>query len=270
MADQKVAEGSSLPDEWDMTSLTSSAYPLFQTGFESVYVPKYGNGNNNQQGPYPGLFTPDDFVFPPSEHENLPIESELNGLNTNTDGQEDSFVGNFVEDGNEPQQVVDDKPHQEVVGKTHQKFDDKPQPGVDDNSDENLSVSGDLLTAIETISSESKLSEVHADEEKTIMCSKSDLPCEGWWQRKSTRVFHCIKGVTTVSIVAAGALVGFVIVGQRWQQDRLHLHQFQFSVSGERMNQMIGLFGRLKDGLPGSQQLRSLLPTRVLPEQLRA
>ncbi|KAM0852689.1 hypothetical protein ACQ4PT_051588 [Festuca glaucescens] len=261
MADQKVAGASSLADEYDMTVLTSSAYtsPLFQRGFDSVYVPKYGDMSNSQQCPYPELFTSDDFVFPPSEHENLPIESELDGLNTNTDGLEGSCVGNLVEDSDEPHQEVDDKPHQEV--------DDEPHREVDDNSDENLSFSSDLLSAIETTSSESKLSEIHADQEKNNMCRKSDLPCEGWWQKKSTSVFHSIKGMTTVSIVAAGALVGFVIMGQRWQQDRLHLHQFQFSVSGESMNRMMGLFSRLKDGLPGSQQLRSLLPTRVFPQQ---
>lgn len=266
MADHKVVEGSSLADEWDMTSLTSPPYtlPLFERGFDSVYVPTYGNVSNSQQGPFPGLFTSDDFVFPPSEHENLPIESKLNGLNTNTEG---TCVGNFVKGGNEPHQVVDDKPHQEVDDKTQQKVDDKSQRQGDANSDENLFVGSDLLSANETTSSESKLSDIHADQEKTIMCSKSDLPCEGWWQRKSTRVFHHIKGVTTVSIVAAGALVGFVIMGQRWQQDRLYLHQFQFSVSGESMNRMMGLFSRLKDGLPGSQQLRSMLPTRVFPQQ---
>jgi hypothetical protein len=40
--------------------------------------------------------------------------------------------------------------------------------------------------------------------------------------------------VTTLcSVVAAGAVVGFVVMGQRWQQDHWHLHQFKFSVSGE-------------------------------------
>uniref|UniRef100_A0ACD5UMX1 Uncharacterized protein n=2 Tax=Avena sativa TaxID=4498 RepID=A0ACD5UMX1_AVESA len=261
MADQKVAEASSLTNGCNMTTLTSSAYTslLFQSGFDSVYVPKYADVINSQQGPYPGLFKSDDFVFPPSEHENLPIESELDGLNTDTDGLEGSCVGNFVEGSNEPHQEVDDERHQEVDAKPHRE--------VDENSDENLSFSSDLLSANETTSSESKLSEIHADQEKNSMCSKCDPPCEGWWQRKSTCVFHHIKGVTTVSIVAAGALVGFVIMGQRWQQDRLHLHQFQFSVSGESMNRMMGLFSRLKDGLPGSQQLRSLLPTRLFPQQ---
>uniref|UniRef100_A0ACD5V0D1 Uncharacterized protein n=1 Tax=Avena sativa TaxID=4498 RepID=A0ACD5V0D1_AVESA len=261
MEDQKVAEALSLADESNMTTLTSSAYtsPLFHREFDSVYVPKYGGVSNSQQGPYPGLFISDDFVFPPCEHENLPIESELDGLNIDTNGLEGSCIGNFVEGSNEPLQEVDDKLHQEVDAKPHQE--------VDDNSDENLSVSSDLLSANEITSSESKLSEIHADQEENSMCSKSDLPCEGWWQRKSTCVFHRIKGVTTVSIVAAGALVGFVIMGQRWQQDRLHLHQFQFSVSGESMNRMMGLFSRLKDGLPGSQQLRSLLPARLFPQQ---
>ncbi|KQK20104.1 ATG8-interacting protein 1 [Brachypodium distachyon] len=240
----KVAEGSSLADEWDMTSLTSSVYtsPLFQTGFDSVHVPKYGNVSS-QKGPYPGLFISDDFVFPPSEHENLPIEFEVDGLNIDTEGLDGCRARNSVEGCNEP--------HQEV----------------DDNSDENPFLSSDFSCVNEATSSDLKLYEIHGDQVKNSSCGKSDLPCEGWWQRKSTHVFHHIKGVTTVSIVAAGALVGFVIMGQRWQQDRWHLHQFQFSFSGESMNRVMGLFSRLKDGLPGSQQLRSLLPTRVFSQQ---
>lgn len=244
--DNKVTEGSSAADEWDMLSLTSSVYtaPLFRRGFDPVYVPEYGNVSNSQQGPYPGLFTSDDFVFPPSEHENLPIESEPDELNTSNDGQEGSCAGNFVGCNELPKEV-------------------------DDRSDENVSVSNDLLSANETTSSDLKTPEIHPGQEKDNTNCKSDLPCEAWWKRKSMYLCHHIKGVTTFcSIVAAGALVGFVIMGQRWQQNKWHLHQFQFSVSGESMNRIIGLFSRWKDGVTGTnQQLRSLLPTRVFPQQ---
>ncbi|KAG8099941.1 hypothetical protein GUJ93_ZPchr0013g33767 [Zizania palustris] len=253
--DRKFAEGSYVANELDMLSLTSSVYttPLFQRRFDSVYMPKFVGVGNSQEGPYPGLFISDDFVFPPSEHENLPIESELDELSNNDngqegscgniDGQEGSCAGNIYEGCNEPAKEVDDR------------------------CDENLPVSSDLQPANETTTAVEP-PEIHADRVKHNTTCKCDLPCEGWWKRKTTYLSHHIKGMTTVcTIVAAGALTGFFIMGQKWQQDKLHLHHFQFSVSSEGMNRIIGIFSRCKDALPGSQQLRSLLPTRVLPQQ---
>uniref|UniRef100_A0A0A9F819 ATG8-interacting protein 1 n=1 Tax=Arundo donax TaxID=35708 RepID=A0A0A9F819_ARUDO len=239
--DNKDTEVSSV---WDLPSLTSSVYPspLFRRGFDPIYLPGYGDVSNDQQGTHPGLFT-DGFVFPPSEHENLPVELELDELNTNNDGKEGSA------------EINDEWCHVE------------PEE-VDDLSDENLSYRSDLPSANETTLPDSTATEKHAKQEKDHTLCKSDLPCEGWWKRKSTYLFHRIKGVTTVcSVVAAGAVVGFVIMGQRFQQDNWHLHQFHLSVSSESLSRVIGIFSRLKDGLPGGEQLRSLLPTRVLPQQ---
>ena len=180
-----------------------------QQGPYCVYVPKYGDVNTSQQ------LSKVHIVFPPSEHDNLPIESELDGL-TNTDVLEGSCVENFVEGGNEPHQKVDTN-HTEKWMTTVMK---------------NMYVGSASLTTNEITGFEPKLSEIQAKQEKNKMCSKSDLPSEGWRQKKSTCVFHRRKGVTTVSMVVAGALAGFIIMGQSWQQDRLHLHEFQFSVSG--------------------------------------
>ncbi|KAL6871447.1 hypothetical protein ACP4OV_014276 [Aristida adscensionis] len=245
--DSTVTEVSSVPDGWDMLSLTSSVYTssLFRRGIDPINLPGYGEVSTGQEGTHPGLFMSDVFVFPPSEHENLPIEPELDELNnsTNNSGNEGSCAGNN-----------DDCCHV------------APEE-IDSTSDENLSVGSDLPSATETTLPDSNPSETHAKQEKDNTC-KSDLPCEGWWKRKSTYLLHHIKGVTTVcSVVVAGAAVGFVVMGQRWHQDKWHLHQFHLSVSDESMSRVIGLFSRLKDGFPGGQQLRSMLPTRVLPQQ---
>ncbi|KAK3126887.1 hypothetical protein QOZ80_7AG0564530 [Eleusine coracana subsp. coracana] len=187
-----------------MPSLIPSVYatPLFRGGLEPINLPGFGDVSNDQ----PGIVS-EGFVFPPSEHENLPIEPDVDELNSNDNGKEDS-----------------------------------------------------------------KTPEVHSKEKKDHITCNSDVPCEGWWKRKSTYIFHHIKGVTTVcSVVAAGAVVGFVVMGQRFQHDNWHLHQINFSVSSESMSRVIGLFSRLKDGFPGGQQIRSLLPTRLLsPQQLSA
>ncbi|EAZ03885.1 hypothetical protein OsI_26019 [Oryza sativa Indica Group] len=223
------------------SSLLSTSYLDPSIEFDSVYVPEYGDVGNSQEGLFPGLFISDGFVFPPSEHENLPIESDLDGSNNNNNGQESSCAGNIYEGCNEPAKEVDGR---------------------------SLSVSGDLHSANETTIPNLEPPEIHAEQVKDNATIKCDLPCEGWLKRKSNCLSHRMKGVTTVcTIVAAGALMGFVIIGQRWQQDKLHLHHFQFNIGTEGGNRIVGIFSRCKDALPSSQQLKSLLPTRVLPQE---
>ena len=223
MADDNDVTGvSPVADEWDMLSLTSSIYasPLFRRGFDPINLPGYGDVINIQEGTQTGLVMSDGFVFPPSEHENLPIEPEHDNLpiepehdesNTNSDGKESSCAGNNDDDW------------------CHV----SPEE-IDGISNENLSDNSDLPAAREATVPDSQPTEINAKREKDHTTCKADLPCERWWKRKTTYLFHHIKGVTTVcSVVAAGAVVGFVVMGQRWQQDHWHLHQFKFSVSGE-------------------------------------
>lgn len=162
----------------------------------------------------------DGFVFPPSEHENLPIEPEHENLpiepehdesNTNSLEKESRCAGNNDDDW------------------CHV----SPEE-IDGVSNENLADNSDLPTASEATVPDSHPTEINAKREKDHTTCKADHTCERWWKKKTTYLFHHIKGVTTLcSVVAAGAVVGFVVMGQRWQQDHWHLHQFKFSVSGE-------------------------------------
>jgi hypothetical protein len=204
MADEsKVDEVSSMADKLKLPPLVSSVYatPLFRRGLEPINLPGFGDVSNDQ----PGIFISDGFVFPPSEHENLPIEPDVN---ENDKGKENS--------------CVDD----EWCYVTPEE--------VDDISDEHQSVRGGLPSANGTAYPDSKTPEVHSKHVKDHITGNSDLPCEGWWKRKTTYIFHHIKGVTTVcSVVAAGAVVGFVVMGQRFHQDNWHFQQIHLSVSSE-------------------------------------
>ncbi|GJN37209.1 hypothetical protein PR202_gb26167 [Eleusine coracana subsp. coracana] len=167
MADEnKVNETSSAIDAWDMPSLISSVYatPLFRRGLEPINLPGFGDVSNDQ----PGIVS-EGSVFPPSEHENLPIEPDVDELISNDSGKEGSCAGS----------------NDEWCYVTPEEVDEK------------LSVTDDLPSANETTDSDSK--------------------------------------------------------------------------TPESMSRVIGLFSRLKDGLSGGQQIRSLLPTRLLsPQQLSA
>jgi len=250
--DNRVTGVSPMADEWDMLPLTSSVYtsPLFRKGFDPINLPGYGDVSNSQDGTFTGLVMSDGFVFPPSEHENLPIEPEHEILPVEPEHDESNTNSNGEEG--------------RCAGSNDDEWCHVSPEEVDGMSDENLSVNSDLPAANESPLPDFKSTETNAKRDKDRTICKADIPCEGWWKRKSTYLFHHIKGVTTVcSVVAAGAVVGFVVMSQRWQQDHLHLHQFQFSVNGESMSRVIGAFSHLKGGLPGSEQLRSLLPTRV-------
>jgi hypothetical protein len=162
----------------------------------------------------------DGFVFPPSEHENLPIEPEHEILPVQSEHDESITNSNGRED--------------RCAGSNDDEWCHVSPEEVECMSNENLSVNNELPAANETPLPDSKSKETNAKQDKDHTTCKADIPCEGWWKRKSTYLFHHIKGVTTVcSVVAAGAVVGFVVMSQRWQQDHLHLHQFQFSVNGE-------------------------------------
>lgn len=70
----------------------------------------------------------------------------------------------------------------------------------------------------------------------TIKEEKPDLPCEAWWKRQAASLYSHAKETNTLwSVLVAAALMGIVILGQKWQQERWQLQQLklQFAVNDE-------------------------------------
>ncbi|XP_072987270.1 ATG8-interacting protein 1 [Typha latifolia] len=235
--DEKVVEGnSSRGADWEVVSLTASTYAA-APGPKDVSTDddsrKYLHKDEKESSGE--LFMSSHFVFPPSEHENLPIGPEFGEIHSESEGQE---VSAAVDDyGDEPSKVYDKNvqggPSADLQG---DQFFEKGQslsahdleskevtysPGSD--SDEHDEPSDHNL--------ESRKSAKHDEEDKL---NGHGLPCEAWWKRHATCLYHHAKEANTFwSVVVAAALVGLVILGQRWQRDKWQCHQlkWRFSVS---------------------------------------
>ncbi|XP_072977003.1 ATG8-interacting protein 1-like [Typha angustifolia] len=90
----------------------------------------------------------------------------------------------------------------------------------------------------------------------------SDLPCEAWWKRQAVILYNNAKEANTFwSVFVAAALVGIVVLGKRWQRERLHLQQIklQFDVNNEKVSFMMGPFSRFKSILIAGNQRTPLI-----------
>ncbi|KAF8365055.1 hypothetical protein HHK36_001167 [Tetracentron sinense] len=99
----------------------------------------------------------------------------------------------------------------------------------------------------------------HTKEDKYI---GSSLPCKAWWKRQATSLYaHAKEGNSFWSVFIAAALMGFVILGQQWQQERWQVQQlrWQFSINDEKMNWMLGSLSRFKDVIVGGHRRGSFI-----------
>ncbi|GFS41167.1 mesoderm induction early response protein [Actinidia rufa] len=77
---------------------------------------------------------------------------------------------------------------------------------------------------------DSSISQFPAKEDKS---DGSEPPCEAWWKRRAASIYSQAKEANAVwSIFIAAAVVGLVILGQRWRQERWQALQlkWQFTI----------------------------------------
>uniref|UniRef100_A0A5B7ATS4 ATG8-interacting protein 1 n=1 Tax=Davidia involucrata TaxID=16924 RepID=A0A5B7ATS4_DAVIN len=89
-----------------------------------------------------------------------------------------------------------------------------------------------------------------------------DLPCEAWWKRRAASlVAHAKEANAFWSIFIAASVMGLVILGQQWQQERWQvlLLKRQFSVNDEKMGRMLGPISRFKDVIVGGNRRGSFI-----------
>ncbi|KAJ4778669.1 mesoderm induction early response protein [Rhynchospora pubera] len=196
--DGKGAEGSTSKEtDWDMlSSISSSAYTEKEPTTES-------------------LFLPDHFVFPPNEHENLPIEPEL------------------PEPELEPEPVIEEAEEQLQEGIDYQSspevikyFEEGQRIAVHDSDEEET---GSALIEDDGIKNED------GDGEKA-------LPCEAWWKRRAICLYKNVKEANTIwSVLVAAAVMGIVILGQRWHKEKWQVNsRWRFNINNEAMSKILG------------------------------
>ncbi|KQJ81412.1 ATG8-interacting protein 1 [Brachypodium distachyon] len=223
--EKDVAEGAtSRGADWEVVTLTASAYaaapgpggteggPAAES--KGLDTSKDGRGSSN------ALLMSDHFVFPPSEHENLPIETAIKEIAPEKDVQEestsvedDSFknVGRSYDVGSERIQYYDEGKNLSVdeaelkgdiaeQGSFHAEDDRHGSVVHDDDNDD-----GDK-----------------SDKPSDSKSRDSGPPCQCWLKKHMSCLYDQAKETNALwSVVVAAALVGLVIL---WRKDKLHLN----------------------------------------------
>ncbi|XVF80090.1 hypothetical protein PTKIN_Ptkin15bG0042400 [Pterospermum kingtungense] len=298
MADNDVEENTPRGNEWEVVSLTASTFAA-APGPKEVEIKDDSKGDSYEEEVAEtshALFMSGHFVFPPSEHENLPVEPDdssehvgkdvvpgsgveggrsrtkeeedwtLKGLNVNDDfpGMQffDKKKGAEFEEGTTLQGLDLINKEQSLYGSaTFSSFQTEGALGVSTTYGEDTTVS-ELIEASEQglgFSADTPHSPKPLQDDK---CDGSDLPCEAWWKRRAVSLYTHAKEANAVwSIFVAAAVMGLVVLGQRWQQERWQALQlkWQFSFNNEKTGWVLGSISRLKDVIVGGQRRGSFV-----------
>ncbi|KAL6841082.1 hypothetical protein ACP4OV_029051 [Aristida adscensionis] len=215
--------------DWEVVTLTASAYEAAPGPEGKATAGTKGLGTSNSSN---ALLMSDHFVFPPSEHENLPIQTNFDEIQPEKDLQEASTS---VEDysfknvdakngvGSERVQFCDE-------GKSLSVDDvemrgDAPGYGSHAEDDGHSSVVYDDVTDAGD-DSDDKLGQPSKPADSKS-CD-TDASCKCWLKKHMTCLYHQAKETNAIwSVVVVAALVGIVILG-RWHKDKLNLKQLKW------------------------------------------
>lgn len=300
MADNK--ENREVPahgNEWEVVSLSASAYAA-SPGAEQVKLKDDDHGHlvgEDKEGTSEAMFMSRHFVFPPSQHENLPLVPEKVEIPSEQAEQANNDASDFVaEEGG----ISNTKDGENWDAKALSMSDEFPGVQFVDEKGKSLPMSGTefeegmarygLVDKEQSLYSTAKFTSVHGEaatgrssltEENKAFAESvdsseegldlnisrspkhmnedkddgSDLPCEAWWKRRALSLYTQAKEVNAVwSIFIATAVMGLVIIGQRWQ-----VLQHKWPYGDEKMSKMLGPLSRLKDVIVGGQRSGSVI-----------
>ncbi|KAG6550734.1 hypothetical protein Mapa_007638 [Marchantia paleacea] len=103
-----------------------------------------------------------------------------------------------------------------------------------------------------------ELDDRQGSQERLLGEGAEDHACEAWWKRSAA--LWCVQtrqANTLWSLALAAAVMGLVILGQRWQHERCennHL-RLQLCSKDEKISQLIFQVARLKDALSGRRRV---------------
>jgi len=254
-------------NDWEVVSLTASTYAAApgpkefdQKDDDNSKVYEEDEAESSH-----ALFMSRHFVFPPSQHENLPLEHvnseildshvgknvalevgpEEGGRSSGKNEEIWPFKGLEESEEYPGIQLLDEK------GKNSQEFEESTT--LQDFSDKEQSIySTAALTSFhnETVLSGSTtygenlgIPEVNESSERGLdfpavvpfspkAAKDADLPSNAWWKRRAASLYaHAKEANTFWSIFVTAAVMGIVILGQRWQQERWQALQLKWQAS---------------------------------------
>lgn len=218
-------------NEWEVVSLTSSAYAATPSSSELVDTTAdmaYRIGKDE------AMFMSGHFVFPPSQHENLPLEPEE---------AEVQNVPEIAQSSSRPD--IKDEPHEfnNSIEKEHTINTDLKYSSFYDKSstyDENTFIAEQMEPSEELLDSDmlNSLNKVEGDD----VYDSCKLPSEAWWKRGASALYSQAKEANTFwTICVAAAVMGLVVMGRRLHQEKLEvLHlKWRLSIDTEKLKKLI-------------------------------
>ncbi|XP_057435664.1 ATG8-interacting protein 1 [Lotus japonicus] len=301
MADNEEGGGKApRGNDWEVVSLTASTYAaapgpteveLKDGDKEDVYAQDEAETSR-------ALFMSGHFVFPPSQHENLPVQPDCSEIHdesrdedisseetrekaTRRSGKDEenlTLAGLNVSEDFEGIQYFDEKinrlsvhgkqfeegttlPGYVLVGKREGESIYDPAKYTNFHSETAI---GDVTSydqsIVESETTESKEQLPVNSSRDDDKYDTSDLPCGAWWKRTAASLYTHAKEANTVwSIFIAATVMGIVMLGHRWQQQRALQLKWQVSVNDEVRSKVLGPISRLKDVIVGGHRRGSLI-----------
>lgn len=271
MADKEEGEGTTPKGaDWEVVSLTASTYaaapsPKDDQKSEVIDTDKSETSNT--------LFMSGHFVFPPNQHENLPLERENTEIGDDMSEsikeegekssakEEDNWNINKLTESNDFHGIpfLDKKRSDfedtglDLTGKDESIYNSATFHYSEPNIDDEDRV---ILESVDSSSSSDVLN-VSKNMEDDDYDDGSGIPYASWWKKHAASLYsHAKEANTFWSIFIAAAVMGLVIIGQQWQQERwqyLH-HKWHSGVYDEKFGRMLGPISRIKEAVVGGNR----------------
>ncbi|KAL8192355.1 hypothetical protein R6Q57_027540 [Mikania cordata] len=261
--------------DWEVVSLTASAYAASPGG--SIPEVKHEETGEHIDKDHletsDTLFMSGHFVFPPKQHQNLPSEPEKAEILENP-------VGN--DDGSES---VKDLGASFDSSSKEESWDlsKLAELGFTENTSLNLAGKDQSIydsPSLHSLHSEATIGAFNLDDETSVLVdepihssdpasvpntpnlSSKEVNQEGSsyavWLKKQAVYFlaHAKETNTLWSVFAAAAVMGIVIIGHKWQQEKWQVfrHEWKAKIHDEKIRSMVGPIARFRYAIIGGNQ----------------
>ncbi|CAH1412039.1 unnamed protein product [Lactuca virosa] len=262
--------------DWEVVSLTASTYAAAPSPDVKVKDPKDDEKSEvvdtDKSGTSDALFVSGHFVFPPSQHENLPLEREKTEIGDGDDDDDDGDVSECIKEEGEKSSAKDEDNWNiskltESYGKRSDFEDATTLPGLEKEQsiynsatfhyEPNIDDEDRVLVDSVESSDSSSTSDVLNVPKRMEDDDGSGVPYATWWKKQAVSLYsHAKEANTFWSIFISAAVMGLVIIGHQWQQERwqvLH-HKWHSGVYDEKFGRMLGPLSRIKESIVGGNR----------------
>lgn len=243
--------------DWEVVQLTASTYAAAPNPPE-IDPDDVRTGQESSSA----LFMSDHFVFPPSEHENLPIEPECNEIYGEAEVKDNNYIEEEGDehDTNKERRLV----QSDDIRRGTDFFDGGKTLSVSDMEFEKGSLQGvysirrpksiDILDPSDSSCPDDDSPPKYSNSSEEDKYDGSGIPSEGWWKRQASSLYrHAKEAHPFWSIFVVATLTGIVILGKQWHRDKWHAFELKqhLRVNDEKLNRVLSPINRLKDIVVG-------------------